>query len=58
MAESDMKTSAALIGAAIRDADGSRTAEVAAGVRELVGAHPAYPHPTPPDANPEPARGV
>ena len=30
---------------AIRDADGSRVAEVAAGVRELVGAHPAYPEP-------------
>jgi glycine hydroxymethyltransferase len=43
MAESDMKSIASLIGTAIRDADGSRTAEVAAGVRELVGAHPAYP---------------
>jgi hypothetical protein len=34
-----------LIGTAIRDADGSRTADVAAGVRELVAAHPAYPAP-------------
>jgi len=46
MAETDMKEIASLIGTAIRDADGSRTAEVAAGVRELVGAHPAYPEPT------------
>jgi glycine hydroxymethyltransferase len=46
MVESDMKSIASLIGTAIRDADGSRTAEVAAGVRELVGEHPAYPEPT------------
>jgi glycine hydroxymethyltransferase len=46
MVESDMKSIASLIGTAIRDADGSRTAEVAAGVRELVGAHLAYPEPT------------
>jgi glycine hydroxymethyltransferase len=45
MVESDMKSIASLIGTAVRDADGSRTAEVAAGVRELVGAHPAYPEP-------------
>jgi glycine hydroxymethyltransferase len=45
MAESDMKAIASLIGTAIRDADGSRTAEVAAAVRGLVGAHPAYPEP-------------
>jgi glycine hydroxymethyltransferase len=45
MTESDMKSIASLIGTAIRDADGSRTAEVASGVRELVGAHPAYPEP-------------
>ncbi|MCU1669698.1 MAG: glyA [Blastococcus sp.] len=45
MSETDMKEIASLIGTAIRDADGSRTAEVAAGVRELVGAHPAYPEP-------------
>jgi glycine hydroxymethyltransferase len=45
MTETDMKSVASLIGTAIRDADGSRTAEVAAGVRELVVAHPAYPEP-------------
>jgi glycine hydroxymethyltransferase len=45
MTESDMKAIASLIGTAIRDADGSRTAEVAAGVRDLVAAHPAYPEP-------------
>ncbi len=46
LTEADMKTVASLIGTAIRDADGSRTAEVAAGVRDLVSAHPAYPAPT------------
>ncbi|WP_299952127.1 serine hydroxymethyltransferase [uncultured Modestobacter sp.] len=46
MTETDMRAIASLIGTAIRDADGSRTAEVAAGVRELVSAHPAYPEPT------------
>ncbi|MGY5882881.1 serine hydroxymethyltransferase [Modestobacter lacusdianchii] len=46
MTETDMRAIASLIGTAIRDADGSRTAEVAAGVRELVAAHPAYPEPT------------
>jgi glycine hydroxymethyltransferase len=45
MRETDMKEIASLIGTAIRDADGSRTAEVAAGVRDLVTAHPAYPEP-------------
>jgi glycine hydroxymethyltransferase len=45
MSETDMKEIASLIGTAIRDADGSRSAEVAAGVRQLVGAHPAYPEP-------------
>jgi glycine hydroxymethyltransferase len=45
MTETDMKEIASLIGTAIRDADGSRTAEVAAAVRELVDAHPAYPEP-------------
>ena len=45
MVETDMKEIASLIGTAIRDADGSRTADVAASVRELVGAHPAYPEP-------------
>jgi glycine hydroxymethyltransferase len=41
-----MKEIASLIGTAIRDADGSRTAEVSAAVRQLVGAHPAYPEPS------------
>src|SRR5918911_4876494 len=45
MTETDMKEIASLIGTAIRDADGSRTAEVAAAVRQLVAAHPAYPEP-------------
>jgi glycine hydroxymethyltransferase len=45
MVETDMKEIASLIGTAIRDADGSRTAEVAAAVRDLVTAHPAYPRP-------------
>jgi glycine hydroxymethyltransferase len=45
MTEIDMKEIASLIGTAIRDSDGSRTAEVNAAVRELVGAHPAYPEP-------------
>ncbi|NYJ04439.1 serine hydroxymethyltransferase [Petropleomorpha daqingensis] len=45
MTETDMKEIASLIGTAIRDADGSRSAEVSAAVRELVGAHPAYPEP-------------
>jgi glycine hydroxymethyltransferase len=45
MTEADMKSVASLIGTAIRDADGSRTADVAAGVRDLVAAHPAYPEP-------------
>jgi glycine hydroxymethyltransferase len=45
MVETDMKEIASLIGTAIRDADGSRTTEVAGGVRELVGAHPAYREP-------------
>jgi glycine hydroxymethyltransferase len=45
MGEAEMKAIASLIGTAIRDADGSRTAEVGAGVRELVAAHPAYPEP-------------
>jgi len=45
MVEADMAEIASLIGTAIRDADGSRTAEVAAGVEKLVSAHPAYPEP-------------
>jgi glycine hydroxymethyltransferase len=48
MVEADMKTVASLIGSAIRDASGARTAEVSAAVRELVGAHPAYPAPVRP----------
>jgi glycine hydroxymethyltransferase len=46
MREAEMKEIASLIGTAIRDADGSRAAEVAASVRELVTAHPAYPEPS------------
>ena len=45
MRETEMKGIASLIGTAIRDTDGSRSAEVSAAVRELVGAHPAYPEP-------------
>ncbi|WP_448627214.1 serine hydroxymethyltransferase [Geodermatophilus sp. URMC 64] len=44
MTETDMKEIASLIGTAIRDSDGGRTAEVNTAVRELVSAHPAYPH--------------
>jgi glycine hydroxymethyltransferase len=47
MRETEMKEIASLIGTAIRDADGSRTAEVATAVRELVSSHPAYPQPQP-----------
>ena len=43
MTEGEMKDIAALIARAVRDADGSVTAEVAAGVSALVRAHPAYP---------------
>ena len=46
MRETQMKEIASLIGTAIRDADGSRVGEVSAAVRELVGAHPAYPEPS------------
>ena len=45
MVETDMKEIAGLIGRAVRDADGSAAADVAAGVGALVGAHPAYPRP-------------
>jgi glycine hydroxymethyltransferase len=45
MSETDMKEIAGLIGRAVRDADGTAAAEVAAGVGALVGAHPAYPRP-------------
>ena len=43
MVESDMKEIASLIGRAVRDADGSATASVAAEVAEVVARHPAYP---------------
>src|SRR3712207_3697501 len=43
MGQTDTRAIASLSGVAIRDADGSRAAEVSAGFRELVGAHPAYP---------------
>jgi glycine hydroxymethyltransferase len=46
MTETDMKEIASLIGTAIHDADGGRAGEIAAAVRELVTAHPAYPEPT------------
>src|SRR5205085_1218331 len=42
MTETDMKEVAALIGRAVRDADGSAAAEVGEAVGTLVGAHPAY----------------
>ena len=42
MGEADMATIASLIGRAVRDADGSAAADIAAGVTELVTAHPAY----------------
>ena len=45
MSDGDMKEVAALIGRAVRDADGSAAAEVAAGVSALVARHPAYPRP-------------
>ena len=45
MSETDMKEIAGLIGRAVRDADGTAGAEIAAGVGALVGAHPAYPRP-------------
>ena len=43
MTETDMKEVATLIGRAVRDGDGSATAEVGAAVGALVRAHPAYP---------------
>ncbi|TAK70727.1 MAG: serine hydroxymethyltransferase [Actinomycetota bacterium] len=43
MAEPDMKEIAALIGRAVRDADGSAAADVGQQVAALVAAHPAYP---------------
>jgi len=43
MSETDMKEVAALIGRAVRDADGAAAAEVAAAVTDLVARRPAYP---------------
>ncbi len=43
MTEGDMKEVAALIGRAVRDADGTAAAEIAEAVRALVRRHPAYP---------------
>ncbi|MBI1376228.1 MAG: aminotransferase class I/II-fold pyridoxal phosphate-dependent enzyme [Frankiales bacterium] len=43
MDESDMATIAALIGRAVRDADGSAAADIAAEVGTLVASKPAYP---------------
>jgi glycine hydroxymethyltransferase len=43
MAEVEMKEIASLITRAVRDPGGAATAEVTAGVRALVAAHPAYP---------------
>jgi glycine hydroxymethyltransferase len=45
MVETDMKEIAGLIGRAVRDADGSAAADIAAGVGALVRARPAYPRP-------------
>jgi glycine hydroxymethyltransferase len=45
MREPEMAQVAALIGRAVRDADGSGTDEVRAAVRRLVADHPAYPRP-------------
>jgi glycine hydroxymethyltransferase len=43
MTEGDMKEVASMIARAVRDADGSATAEVGAAVSALVAKHPAYP---------------
>ena len=43
MGVADMATIAQLIGRAVRDADGSDAAAIAAEVTTLVTAHPAYP---------------
>jgi glycine hydroxymethyltransferase len=45
MTEGDMKEVAALIGRAVRDADGSAAADIRAAVGALVGRHPAYARP-------------
>jgi glycine hydroxymethyltransferase len=42
MTEGDMKEIAALIGRAVRDADGTAAADTRAAVGTLVGRHPAY----------------
>jgi glycine hydroxymethyltransferase len=42
MDEADMSTIAALIGRAVRDADGTAAADIAADVTSLVAAKPAY----------------
>lgn len=43
MGSAEMKGVASLIGRAVRDADGSQSAQIRAEVKELVGAFPAYP---------------
>jgi glycine hydroxymethyltransferase len=43
MTEGDMKEIGSLIARAVRDVDGTASAEVAEAVRALVGRHPAYP---------------
>ncbi len=45
MAETDMKEVAGLMARAVRDADGSGAADIAAGVGALVARQPAYPRP-------------
>jgi len=42
MTEGDMKEVAALIGRAVRDADGTAAADIRAAVTGLVSRHPAY----------------
>jgi glycine hydroxymethyltransferase len=42
MTEGNMKEVAALIGRAVRDADGSAAVDIAADVTTLVNSHPAY----------------
>src|SRR5207245_6297169 len=45
MTEGDMKEVAALIGRAVRDADGSAAADIRTAVKTLVARHPAYGRP-------------
>jgi glycine hydroxymethyltransferase len=45
MTEEAMKDVAALIGRAVRDADGSAAAQIGEAVQALVARHPAYPRP-------------